>query len=878
VGNSKESSLVRWLAVLDRDRLAEILARRREALAPPPRSLGELAGRLQTRDSVTIGFQGLPLPAAQVVEVMQAIGGRSVARDQLAATFGRAADDPDLDATLRLLAERALVWPDPSGTALHMAGPLWSAFPHPLGLGPPVEQLLRRLPPARLAGIAASLGLSPGRGKNDALRAACRHLADPDQVRTLVEGAPKPARELVTAMAAGGPVALAPPGRSGRGPVTALDWTLERGLLVHDGWQHAVMPAEVARAVRGPQWRPRFDPDPPAPAPVSADPAAVSREAAAGAGTAVEQISALLDACSATPVAVLKTGGVGVRELRRLARIVGCGEREVRLWLELGYAAGLVAPVRDQVLPTEEYDAWQAAEPAARLAPLLRGWLRLPAAPLAVAGADSGPPSAALLRDANGLYAYDLRQEMLKAAAGLPGGHGLPDAEAVQALLFWRAPMLVGVVPDAGELIAGLWREACLLGVAAYGMLSPLGRALLADAADDTDTGDAGTAGAGAGAGTGHAGTGDAGTADAGTADAGAGGDLERVVARLLPAAVRTAMFQADLTAVVPGVPAADLAAVLDAAADRESRGGAVTWRFSPASVRRALDAGRDGDALLAELRGFAVGGTLPQPLAYLVGDVGRRHGAVRVRSVGCVLHAADPALLAEVAAVRALSPLRLTVLAPTVLLSEKPADETLAALRAAGYAPVGESADGLAQVELAPRHRAPAQRRRPATYGSAGPRQSRGPAGPQERRALAAALLAAHAAAAAGKPRAGGGPAAWPGADQPAFELDLEPPEEDYADDADDADDAPLTEVDGPEASVVRYAGHLTDLEQARLLAAIEDGSPIEISYTNAQGSGSTRVVEPIDLEDHLLVAWCRLRDEERAFALDRIQAVAPA
>jgi hypothetical protein len=810
------SSLVRWLAALDAGRLADVLVRRPDTLAPPPRNVPELAGRLQTRDSVALAFQGLPLPAVQVVEVMQSIGGPSVALDRLAAALGRAADDPDLDATLSILAQRALVWPDPVGGALCMAGPLRSAFPYPLRLGASAERLLQPLPAARLGEIAAALGLPAGRTKKDALRVICRRLSDAEAIRTLVEGTPRQVRQLLVDTAWNGPLVAMPPGNGyGRRSAPALDWATGRGLLVPDGWQHAQMPSEVARALRGPQWRPRFDPRPPEPALAAVEPTAVIRESAAAASAAVERMAALLDACATTPAAVRKSGGVGVRELRRLGKTIGCGEPETRLWLEVAYAAGLVTPVRDQVLPTEAYDRWYAEEPAARLVPLLRAWLRLPAAPLAVRTPDDGGPPAALVRDHAGLYAYDLRPQVLGAAAELPDGQGVKGAESIEAVLRWRAPIVAGAVPDIGELIGALWQEASLLGVVAHGALTPLGRALL------------------------------------GNAD-----DLEQLAAQLLPAAVRTAMFQADLTAVVPGVPAADLAELLDAAADRESRGGAATWRFSPASVRRALDAGRDSAALLAELRGFAVGGALPQPLQYLVGDVARQHGAIRVRSAGCVLYAEDPALLAEVASVRSLSALGLSVLAPTVAISAKPADETLAALRAAGYAPMGEAADGTARIEKATRHRAPTTRRRPPVY----PAQVRQP--PADPRALAAAMLAGHAAR-------GNGPAPSPDTDQLELALDL--PDDDWADD-------PLPEVDDPATSIARYAGHLSEPEQARLLAAVEDSTPIEISYTNAQGASSVRVVEPIDLADHLLVAWCQLRDEERAFALDRIAAVEPA
>ena len=51
-------------------------------------------------------------------------------------------------------------------------------------------------------------------------------------------------------------------------------------------------------------------------------------------------------------------------------------------------------------------------------------------------------------------------------------------------------------------------------------------------------------------------------------------------------------MIQADLTAVAPGPLESATARTLHLLADIESRGGATVYRFSPQSVRRALDAG----------------------------------------------------------------------------------------------------------------------------------------------------------------------------------------------------------------------------------------------------------------------------------------------
>jgi hypothetical protein len=766
------SPLVRWLASLPVDELAAVLARRPEALdRPPPSSLTGLAGRLQDPDAVMMTAGTLPLPALQVVEVLQAFGGPLVGLDQLATALGRKPDDPELAATLTVLTQRALVWPD--GDELRMAGPLWSAFEHPLHLGLPARRLLEGAPVAELNEIASALGLPRGRTRATALADVCTALADGERVRSVVAAAPVAARDLLAKVAWDGPlVVMGIYDRPANGPVA---WAVRHGLLVSDGWQHAQMPGEVGMALRGPEWRAPFDPLPPTPDLVDVPRDVLEREAAAAATTAVEQASALLGAIAAAPVALLKAGGVGSREVRRLAKSVGCGEPEVKLWLELAYAASLVGVSEMRVLPTEAYDGWCAAEPAGRLAPLLRAWPHLPAAPL------TGDGSPALTRDAAGMAAYDLRPALLQAAAELPAGQGA--AAGFADVLGWRLPMLA----DDPALLEGLWREAHLVGAMARGALTPVGRALLAGAPVDAE------------------------------------------VAALLPAAVAEAVFQNDLTAVVPGTPAAAIAALLDAAAVRESGGGAVTWRFSPASVRAALDAGHTPDGLLDDLRATAVGGALPQVLEYLVGDVGRQHGRVRVRAVGCVVRADDPTLLAEIAGVRSLRPLGLTALAPTVLASTLPVAETLTALRTAGYAPSGEDSGGIATVERAPRHRVPTPRRAEARS-----RPSRNAA---DVTLLARRLLSSYV--------------------EEVEEPSIRPTPMSVARDVRD------------------HAPHLTTSQRLLLIGAVSQGTAVEISYTDGEGESSRRVIEPTELDGPKLSAWCQLRDDERVFLLPRIESV---
>ncbi|MGG7574526.1 helicase-associated domain-containing protein [Streptomyces sirii] len=181
---------------------------------------------------------------------------------------------------------------------------------------------------------------------------------------------------------------------------------------------------------------------------------------------------------------------------------------------------------------------------------------------------------------------------------------------------------------------------------------------------------------------------------------------LDELLGDLLPPLLERAHFQADLTAVVPGRPAAALAGLLASAADRESEGHAVTWRFTPASVRRALDAGHSAGTLLDDLTRASTTGTLPQPLRYLVQDAARAHGRMRVLPAACCIRSDDESLVKELAAHRALHSLALRAIAPTVLVSSSPPAATLEALRAAGYAPALESDTGATTVERLPAHR----------------------------------------------------------------------------------------------------------------------------------------------------------------------------
>jgi len=805
------STLVTWLSELDRSRLARILAMREDAASSPePRSVGELADRLQRPGSVALVLPRLTLPCLQAAEALAALGARAT-RDSLAELLGSTspAAVQALDATLEALADRALVWTDGNG-ALRMSTPLRQAWSTPLGLDAPLEELLAGTTSEELRGMLAALGIKPPGTKQQRLMALVEHHSDAERVVALVAGAPAATRKLLEESAgfAPRPSPFVVFGAPGYDLPPGARWALDRGLLLQDRHRYGPvrMPVEVALALRGPDWRAPFEPLPPDTQLVSITSAEVEREAAVAATAFAAQAASVLSACATTPPARLKSGGIGARELARLGKAAHADDAVVRIAVETAYAAGLLAPDGDRVPPTEAYDTWAEQEPAEQLAVLLRAWRDLPLTPSQARDEDDKALPALAGAPACG-GCLQARHGLLAAAAGLPAGQGVKVAAELGPLVAWHRPLADDASPEGTPPFSTVIREGELLGVLARGALSPLGAHLAAHADEE----------------------------------------LGLTARRLLPPATTTARIGADLTAVVTGTPSARLAALLDATADRETSGTASVWRFSAGSVRRALDAGRTPDDIAADLAGISPT-ALPQPLTYLIADTARGHGRVRIAPAACVIHGDEPALLAELAAHRALSKLALRQLAPTVLVSAGPPATTLAALRAAGYAPVAETAQGTVRIEKHPPQRAAAavppprrdvERRGPRTTAT---RASDLPTD-TGLDALADRLLKAPPTPPEPDPFGSGVP----------FATDTE-------------------EI------VAGYAKHLSYSDIRQVAHAIDTGAAITVEYVATSGNRTVRTLSDLELDPPYIEAWCHLREAERVFTLSRIHGVMPA
>jgi predicted DNA-binding transcriptional regulator YafY len=119
-----------------------------------------------------------------------------------------------------------------------------------------------------------------------------------------------------------------------------------------------------------------------------------------------------------------------------------------------------------------------------------------------------------------------------------------------------------------------------------------------------------------------------------------------------------------------------------------------MVYRISEASIRRALDTGRTASELHGLFKRHSKT-PVPQGLTYLIDDVARRHGQLRVGMAASFVRCEDAALLAQALASPAAEQLEMRLLAPTVAVSQAPISEVLAALRGAGLAPAAEDSTG---------------------------------------------------------------------------------------------------------------------------------------------------------------------------------------
>ncbi|MGD9619610.1 MAG: helicase-associated domain-containing protein [Mycolicibacterium sp.] len=635
-----------WLSESDDERLIRLLRLRPDLTQPPPGTIAALAARAAARQSVKAATDDLDYRHLAVLDALLELKAdrSAVTVDALIDVLGDRAGRATVMAAVEDLRDRALVWGDPAG-----------------------QGALRVV-----AEAAAGLPWYPGQSTAES--------PSTDGIAEAIEALDAPARELLDKLLEGSPVGRtrdaapdAPPDR----PVQRL---LAAGLLRRLDTDTVILPRLVGQELRGETPGPVAfaQPDPTVASTTVRD---VDAVAAGAALDLLREAEMIIEILSDTPVSELRSGGIGVREFKRLTKLTGIDEQRLGVIVEVAAAAGLIAsgmpepPPPDAAgpywAPTVAADRFIESSPAAKWHLLVSAWLDLPGRPslIGTRGPD-GKPYAALSDSLFSTAAPLDRRLLLEMLGELPPGSGV-DGESASRALIWRRPRWAARLQPGP--VADLLTEAHVVGAVGRGALcTPLRRMLADDPADA----------------------------------------VVDAMSKVLPAPIDYFLVQADLTIVVPGPLERDLAEHLTAVATVESAGAAMVYRITEASIRSALDAGKTADELHGLFKRHSKT-PVPQSLTYMIDDVARRHGRLRVGMATSFVRCEDAALLAQAVGAPAAESVELRVLAPTVAVSQAPIGEVLAALRRAGFAPAAEDPTG-AIVDLRSRgSRVPALGRR---------------------------------------------------------------------------------------------------------------------------------------------------------------------
>jgi hypothetical protein len=428
-------------------------------------------------------------------------------------------------------------------------------------------------------------------------------------------------------------------------PGNAIGWLLDNNVLVPLDSHTVALPREIAIKLRGGKIHKEI-------LSKSADLVGkkvvqkqIDLAAIANISTILRWCEEFLHNLSDEPPTALRTGGIGVRDLKRIAEHLGVDETCAGFVAELCYLGGLVViDSDDQILPTSAFDIWLTKTAEERWYSLVVLWLDTSRVS-GLIGKVGDKSIAPLGPELDRAGACLIRRTTLKVLS--ENQQICPDIKSIQEIVKWWNPQRAN-----SDFVEWSLREAEWLGITGQGVISTFGIKLLSEAED-------------------------------------------LGIESALPKPVDHILIQADNSAVAPGPLLPELASEMGTIADIESRGGATVYRFSEASIRRGLDHGKTGDQIKTFLSKTSKT-PMPQPLEYLIADVAKRHGRLRVGSAHTYIRCEDEGLVQQILHDKKCEHLRLRKIAPQVLVTDFELNEVIIELREYGYLPAAENAGGV--------------------------------------------------------------------------------------------------------------------------------------------------------------------------------------
>lgn len=414
------------------------------------------------------------------------------------------------------------------------------------------------------------------------------------------------------------------------------------------------------------------------PAPAEQPEERITTTAVANIIQTIQDLTDLLEYLGEEPIQPLAAGGIGVREMNKVARRLDTTAEDIERRLTLCHETGLIA--RDVPYPAAHGDSamWAPTELALdflerglpeQWAALLIVWLTSPYAPWC---------------------AEEVEARLFEDALDSDAGAGL---RRIFPFLFRTPAHSISEIPQAlwrlrpheawrtrGEAVETVVEESVALGLTALEMPAA---ALFALREYATQV---------------RGGDGSTGSAEARE-------DLVEALRQLLPKPVKMLLIQGDHTIMAPGLLEPEHAAQLRRMAIQESSGMASVWRVTKESLLEAFKHGDSPEGLVDFLTSMSPG-EIPQSLVYLIKDTHRGSAMATAGTATSYIAADSEATIDHILTLPNIEGLHLKKIAPTVLTSTAQLSHLTDTLDVMG---VGLSLDGGSMKATAPTtHRVP--------------------------------------------------------------------------------------------------------------------------------------------------------------------------
>jgi hypothetical protein len=252
-------------------------------------------------------------------------------------------------------------------------------------------------------------------------------------------------------------------------PGAGVAWLLENGFVIAANSQTVLMPREVAIHLRGGKIYKELFIQAPELRGDKRDSKSVQLAAIANVSTVLRWVEEILNFWAQEPADALRSGGLGVRDLKIISHHLGVDSNCAAFVAELAYLAGLLTiDADDRILPTNQFDIWLTQRPSDRWQSLVSQWL-ITSRMIGLVGKEESKSVAPLGPELDRVAAAPIRKLTLRL---LHESQGIaPKIESLLLLAQWNTPAKrSGGIPS--DYIIWNLREAEWLGITGQGAIS----------------------------------------------------------------------------------------------------------------------------------------------------------------------------------------------------------------------------------------------------------------------------------------------------------------------------------------------------------------------------------------------------------------------